>query len=149
MLCIGACFFLSIHGVFAEGETTTGSQTAVSKEQGEQIVGILNMAMGGISAILGLITSFISIFLYPGWVNGTMFGLQDYLKLIWILISNVIYFIFAGILIVIAFMNIIGKGEGTWALKQAMPKFIVGILIVPFSWFFVQFLLSISAILTV
>ena len=30
-----------------------------------------------------------------------------------------------------------------------MPKFIVGILIVPFSWFFVQFILSISAILTV
>jgi len=30
-----------------------------------------------------------------------------------------------------------------------MPKFIVWVLIVPFSWFFVQFLLSISAILTV
>jgi hypothetical protein len=30
-----------------------------------------------------------------------------------------------------------------------MPKFIIGVLIVPFSWFFVQFLLSLSAILTV
>lgn len=46
-------------------------------------------------------------------------------------------------------MNIIGKGDGTWELKQALPKFIVGVLIVPFSWFFVQFLLSLSAILTV
>jgi len=30
-----------------------------------------------------------------------------------------------------------------------MPKFIIGVLIVPFSWFAVQFLLSLSAILTV
>lgn len=102
------------------------------------------------AAILGLITGFISIFLYPGWVNGTMFGLQDYLKIIWVLVSNVVYFIFAGILIAIAFMNIIGKTDNNiWELKQAMPKFIVGVLIVPFSWFFIQFLLSLSAILTV
>ena len=74
---------------------------------------------------MGLVTSFVTIFLYPGWVNGTMFGLEDYLKIIWIFVSNVVYFIFAFILIAIAFMNIIGKGEGTWELKQAMPKFIV------------------------
>jgi hypothetical protein len=98
---------------------------------------------------MGMITSFITMFLYPGWVNGTLFGLQDYLKIMWILVSNVVYFIFAFILIAIAFMNIIGKGEGTWELKQAMPKFIIGVLIVPFSWFFVQFILSLSAILTV
>lgn len=30
-----------------------------------------------------------------------------------------------------------------------MPKFIIGVLIVPLSWFFVQFLLSISAVLTI
>jgi hypothetical protein len=30
-----------------------------------------------------------------------------------------------------------------------MPKFIVGVLIVPFSWFLVQFILSISSLLTV
>jgi len=46
-------------------------------------------------------------------------------------------------------MNIIGKWDGTWELKQAMPKFIVWVLMVPFSWFFVQFMLSISAVLTV
>ena len=96
-----------------------------------------------------MITSFITIFLYPGWVNGSLFGLQDYFKDIWILISNVVYFIFAGVLIVLAFMNIVWKWEGNWELKQALPKFIVGVLIVPFSWFFVQFILSITSILTV
>lgn len=67
----------------------------------------------------------------------------------WILVSNVVYFIFAWILIVIAFMNIVWKWTDKFELKQSLPKFIVWILIVPFSWFLVQFILSISAILTV
>ncbi|USN59058.1 MAG: hypothetical protein H6767_03045 [Candidatus Peribacteria bacterium] len=64
------------------------------------------------------------------------------------MVSNIIYFIFAFLLIWIAFMNIIGKEGDTYQLKTALPKFIVGVLIVPFSWFFVQFVLSLSAILT-
>ncbi|NDK09515.1 hypothetical protein GW846_01935 [Candidatus Gracilibacteria bacterium] len=138
-------WLLSFSGAFAAPSNSTG----ITQEQGDKLINILNMILSGAGAILAIVTSFISIFLYPGWVNGTMFGLQDYLKEIWILVSNVVYFVFAGILIVIAFMNIIGKGDGTWELKQAMPKFIIGVLIVPFSWFAVQFLLSLSAILTV
>nr|MDD3720299.1 hypothetical protein [Candidatus Gracilibacteria bacterium] len=109
---------------------------------GDSVVAILG-------ALLGVLTSAVSLFLNPGWINGEIFGLTKPLKDLWILVSNVVYFIFAGILIVIAFMNIVGKGGDKFELKQALPKFIVGILIVPFSWFIVQFILSISAILTV
>lgn len=115
---------------------------------GSMIVNGLNVILKIVGTLLGVLTAFVSLFLYPGWTNGTLFGLQDYLKEMWILVSNVVYFIFAFILIVIAFMNIIGKGD-QWELKSALPKFIVGILIVPFSWFFVQFVLSVSAVLTV
>ncbi len=150
-LLLGAIFMIYIsiwwESVFAAEAAT--DQPVLSKENSEKIVKVLNGIITGAAAIMGLVTSFITVFLFPGWVNGTLFGLQDYLKEIWILVSNVVYFIFAFILIAIAFMNIIGKGEGTWELKQAMPKFIIGVLIVPFSWFFVQFLLSLSAILTV
>jgi len=65
------------------------------------------------------------------------------------MVSNVVYLIFAFILIAIAFMNIIGKWWDSWELKQALPKFIVWVLMVPFSWFFVSFIISISSILTV
>jgi len=101
------------------------------------------------AALLWAVTSLASLFLTPEWVNGTLFGLDQYMKDIWILVSNVIYFIFALILIAIAFMNIIGSGWDTWQLKSALPKFIVWVIMVPFTWFFVQFILSISAILTV
>jgi len=137
-------FVLSWESLFANTE-----EPVLKSEDAEKVVKILNGIITLAAALMGMITSFITMFLYPGWTNGTLFWLQDYLKEIWILISNVVYFIFAFILIAIAFMNIIGKWEGTWELKQAMPKFIVWVLIVPFSWFFVQFVLSISAILTV
>ncbi len=158
ILVLGIFFIMNTFALEPDATSPWGSAApiwwgttnpVVSKEVSEKVVNILNGIITGASAIMGLLTSFITIFLYPGWVNGTLFGLQDYLKEIWILISNVVYFIFAFILIAIAFMNIIGKGEGNWELKQAMPKFIVGVLIVPFSWFFVQFMLSLSAILTV
>lgn len=135
--------YLSVQGVSAE------PWDGLTAEQSQKVVGILNGIITLMASVMWMVTSFITIFLYPGWVNGTLFGLQDYLKEIWILVSNIIYFIFAFIIIVIAFMNIIGKWEWNWELKQAMPKFIIGILIVPFSWFFVQFVLAISAVLTV
>lgn len=141
----GVFFFTTQYGFAAAGD-----QTVLSEEDAAKITKILNGFITWAAALMWMVTSFISIFLYPGWVNGTWFGLDEYLQKIWIMVSNVVYFIFAFILIAIAFMNIIWKTDNnTWELKQAMPKFIVWVLIVPFSWFFVQFVLSISAVLTV
>lgn len=101
-------------------------------------------------AMLGILTALVTLLIHPGWYNGEFFSMQSYFKAIWVLMSNVVYFIFAFILIWIAFMNIIGKAEGnSFELKKALPKFVVGILMVPFSWFFVQFILSISSLLMV
>ncbi len=137
-------FILSSESLFANAQSTW-----LSEEDKWAIIEKVNLLITWAAALMGMVTSFITMFLYPGWTNGTLFWLQDYLKEIWILVSNIVYFIFAFILVTIAFMNIIGKGDWNWELKQAMPKFVVWVLIVPFSWFFVQFLLSISAILTV
>ncbi len=99
--------------------------------------------------LLGLLTALVALLLNPGWINWEIFWLTWYLKDMWVLISNFVYIIFALLLIVIAFMNIIWKWWDKFELKQALPKFIVGILIVPLSWFFVQFTLTISSFLTV
>lgn len=142
---------LALWGFLLSGENTfaTDPDPVIDEETSDKIIQVINFILAGAASVLWIVTSFVTIFIYPGWTNGTMFWLLEYLKEIWILVSNVVYFIFAFILIAIAFMNIIGKWEWTWELKQAMPKFIVWVLIVPFSWFFVQFVLSITAILTV
>lgn len=113
------------------------------------VVEVINMVIQVIGVLMGVATYLATMFLSPEWINGSLFWLDEKLKGIWILVSNIVYFIFAFILIWVAFMNIIWKTWETYQLKQALPKFIVWVLIVPFSWFLVQFILSISAILTV
>jgi len=102
-----------------------------------------------IGVLLGLATYLATMFLSPEWINGSIFWLDKYFKEVWILVSNIVYFVFAFVLIWIAFMNIIWKSDDQYQLKQALPKFIIWVILVPFSWFLVQFILSLSAILTV
>jgi hypothetical protein len=125
------------------------NETVKPEKDWSGTAGLINTALGAVGAIVWIFTYFITLFLEPGWINGTVFWLDTYFKDIWILVSNVVYFIFAFLLIWIAFMNIVWNGGEKYQLKQALPKFIIWVLIVPFSWFMVQFILSMSAILTV
>lgn len=119
---------------------TSGAQKAVE---------IFNWLLKWVSVLLGLMTYLTTLFLSPEWINGSLFWMNTKFKEVWIMVSNLVYFVFAFILIWIAFMNIIWKNADQYQLKQALPKFIVWVIIVPFSWFFVQLILSVSAILTV
>jgi len=123
----------------------TAAQLETEKVQGWMT--ILNSIVAWLAGLLALMTYLVTMFLDPAWLNWSLFNMTWVFKEIWILVSNVVYFIFAFILIWIAFMNIIWKWD-KWELKQALPKFIIWVLIVPFSWFFIQFILSISAIFT-
>jgi hypothetical protein len=108
-----------------------------------------NEFLSVVSLFTWLLTYLATMFLSPEWINGSLFWMNGKFKVIWIMVSNIVYFVFAFIIIWIAFMNIIWKNADQYQLKQALPRFIVWVLIVPFSWFLVQFILSISAILTV
>lgn len=133
-------FFVSKENVFAADTTELWSL----------IVTVVQWFLKIVSWMIWLITALVSLFLYPWWVNWELFNLDIYLRTIWVLVSNIVYYIFAFILIFIAFMNIIWtEAAQKYELKQSLPKFIIWVLMVPFSWFFVQFVLSISSFLTV
>lgn len=140
-------FFLSKELSFAAEEPTTASdKNDIWHTVAEAIDILLRIA----SSLLAVMSSLVALLLSPKWTNGSVIGLHLYMKEIWILVSNIVYFIFAFLIIVIALMNIVWKWwDGPYQLKTALPKFIVGILLVPFSWFIVQFILSISAVLSV
>jgi hypothetical protein len=86
--------------------------------------------------------------LTPDWVFGEVFGLRPVLHDLWILVSNMVYVVFAFLLVVMAFMNIFAGEKNTWAIKAKLPKLIVGVISVPFTWFFVSGIVSISSVLT-
>lgn len=102
-----------------------------------------------LAVIMALMTNLVGWFLSPEWTSWDLIGISGMMKNIWIYVSNIVYFVFAMLFVWIALMNIIGKDGDNYKLKQAIPKFIVWVLIVPFSWFIVQFVISLSSVLTV
>lgn len=86
--------------------------------------------------------------LTPDWVFGEIFGLRPVFHNLWILISNIVYIIFAFLLVAMAFMNIFGHEGNTWAIRAKLPRLIIGVISVPFTWLFVSAVVSISSILT-
>jgi len=144
-------FFTSDVTFAKDAVTWTDVVTTVTTKDtlAQSIAKWANEFLSVVSLFTWIITYLATMFLSPEWVNGSLFWMSEKFKTIWIMVSNIVYFVFAFILIWIAFMNIIWKNADQYQLKQALPKFIVWVLIVPFSWFLVQFILSISAILTV
>jgi len=115
----------------------------------KQTIDIINNILWFVSVILGLVSMLIGAMIHPNWTSGDIVwlgGENGVLKQMWIFVSNVVYFVFALIFVGIAFLTIY-KWE-SYAIKDKLPRFIAWVLIVPFSWFLVQFIISISSLLT-
>ncbi len=111
----------------------------------------LSVINGSLNLMFAIITPFMMLagwLLTPDWVFGEIFGLRTVLHDLWVLMSNMVYIAFAFLLIAMAFMNIYAGEKNTWAIKAKLPKLIVGVISVPFTWFFVSAVLSISSVLT-
>lgn len=143
-------WFLAVFFVLSDFTFAWWGETASSPQDKDksQVITALNEALKAIAVVLTLWTNFVWWFLYPEWTSWKIIWIDQTLKTLWIMVSNIVYFIFAWIFIWIAFMNIIWKDWETYELKKAIPRFIIWVLIVPFSWFFVQFIISISSIFT-
>lgn len=119
--------------------------TEVVKETGVKTINAIFNLMYALLTPLLMLAGWL---LTPDWVFGEIFGLRPVLHDMWILISNIVYVIFAFLLVAMAFMNIFGSEGNTWAIKAKLPKLIVGIISVPFTWFFVSAVVSVASILT-
>ena len=82
----------------------------------------------------------------PDWTSGDMFGIRPILHTLWVLIANVTYFVYAILLIFIALATIFNSDK--YGYKQLLPKLALGILLVPLTWWFIQFIISLSSIVT-
>ncbi len=113
-----------------------------------EILKIINWVITYWAMMIWVATQFSGMFLTPEWSSGSAIWFWEHLRSLWIMVSSIVYFIFAFILIWIAFMNILWKW-GDWELKQALPKFIWWVIIVPFTWLIVAWMISLSNILAI
>lgn len=110
------------------------------------LVDFLNLWIGVLTFLITPLIMLAGWLLSPDWTFWDIFGLRVVIHDIWVLVANVVYIIFAFVLVFIAFMNIFWESKN-YAIKSNLPKLVAAILFVPFTWFIVSFMLSISNIL--
>lgn len=98
-----------IESAYAEDAKTTG-QGATGKAETKDGASAAAMTVNGIIELVMMIflpaTMLAGWLLSPDWTFGEIFGLRPIIHDMWVLISNVVYVIFAFLLIALAFMNI-------------------------------------------
>ncbi len=110
------------------------------------LVAGLNIVLAALSFIVMPAIILASWLMSPDWTSGDAFGLRDVMHDIWIIVSNIIYFVYAILLIMIALGTIFGKDS--FSYQKMLPKLALGILMVPFTWWLVQWTISLSTIMT-
>lgn len=106
----------------------------------------LNIFLGFITLIVSPAVMFAWWLMSPDWTSGDLFGLREVFYKLWITISNITYFIYAILLVFIALATMFGSDH--YGYKALLPKLALGILMVPFTWWAVQFVISLSTIVT-
>ncbi len=135
-------------------ECTSEDQAWVKKEgQDADMQKGLNWLVAKLNIILDILTIIVtpamilaSWLMSPDWTSGDLFQIRPMLHDMWVIIANVTYFIYAILLIFIALATIFNSDK--YGYKQLLPKLALGILMVPLTWWFIQFIISLSTIVT-
>lgn len=88
---------------------------------------MLNSLVGGLNIILDILTIIVSPaimlaswLMSPDWTSGDLFGIRPALHSLWVTVSNIVYFIYAILLIFIALATIFNSQN--YGYKQLLPK---------------------------
>jgi hypothetical protein len=111
-----------------------------------QFITLINTLLGILTIMVTPAIVLASWLMSPDWTSGDIFGLRDIMYQLWITVSNIIYFVYAILLIIIALGTIFGSEK--FGYKVLLPRLALGILMVPFTWWFVQWTISLSTIVT-
>lgn len=106
----------------------------------------LNMLLWVVTVVVSPAILFAGWLMSPDWTSGDLFGLRTPMYALWVTVSNIVYFIYAILLILIALGTMFGQDK--FSYKVMLPKLALGILMVPFTWWFVQWTISIATVVT-
>ena len=110
------------------------------------LIDSLNIILAVLSTIISPVILFVGWLLSPDWTSGDLFGLRTPMYTLWVTVSNIVYFVYAILLILIALGTMFGKES--FSYKVMLPKLALGIRMVPFTWWFVQWTISLASVVT-
>ncbi|OGJ46977.1 hypothetical protein A2344_03135 [Candidatus Peregrinibacteria bacterium RIFOXYB12_FULL_41_12] len=125
--------------------TAFAATKSASDEAIEKLQTFVNTAFGVVHAIFWPILLLIGSLMDNDLIFGPTVG--EKLREIWVVIRNIVNIAFVFVLLVVAFYNVTGLGgEGNFALKSVLPKFVIALIAVNFSFFICKVILDASNI---
>jgi hypothetical protein len=112
----------------------------------QSIVSGLNIILDGLTIIVAPAIILASWLMSPDWTSGDLFQIRPMIHDLWVTVANIAYFIYALLLVFIALATIFNSEN--YGYKQLLPKLALGIIMVPLTWWFVQFIISLATIVT-
>jgi hypothetical protein len=137
---------LGAPSTWATGKPADATKPADQVKKWNDVIDTLNMALAVLSALISPIILFVGWLMSPDWTSGDLFGLRTPMYALWVTVSNIVYFVYAVMLILIALGTMFGNDK--FSYKVMLPKLALGILMVPFTWWFVQWTVSIASVVT-
>ncbi len=138
-------------GGFKDGETKC-TKTGSGSKANEQAVKQAQFFVGLQKALNRLIWPILT--LIGGLMDNSLLfgnGMEEKLRDIWIPIRNLVNILFVIVLVGIALYNVLGLGDenGQYSIKSALPKIIIGIIAINFSFLAIKVFLDTINVLTV
>jgi hypothetical protein len=112
----------------------------------QSLVAWLNIVLDILTILVTPAIILASWLMSPDWTSGDLFQIRPMIHDLWVTVSNITYFIYAILLIFIALATIFNSEN--YGYKQLLPKLALGILMVPLSWWFIQFTISLATVVT-
>lgn len=112
----------------------------------ETLVAGLNIVLAFLTILVSPAIMFASWLMTPDWTSGDLFNIRPIIHSLWITVSNITYFIYAILLIIIALATIFNSDN--YGYRTMLPKLALGIILVPLTWWIVQFVISASSYIT-
>lgn len=117
---------------------------ATSRTENQDLASTYDKLIKDFSGLLSTLVQAFNYLLWPililigGLMDNTLIfgaGIEDRLLLIWTQVRNLINLLFAVFLIGVAIYNVLGiKGDGNYALKSVLPKMIITLILINFSF---------------
>ncbi len=125
---------------------------------GEQASQTMQETLATLQGLLGVLLAFLNVLIWPllSMIGGLMsndliFGpqVEDRLLLIWGQLRNLVNLIFVLALVAMAIYNVIGPGEeSNYTIKKILPKFIIALVVINFTFVGAKVVLSAVNVLT-
>lgn len=136
-----------IDSTFAQqNPTQTNDSYKNFQETMNKWIWIINVIIGLLTAMLTPLIMLSSWLMSPDWTSGDLFNLRGPMHNLWKVVSNIIYFVYAVLLIIVAIGTIFQNKN--FSYKTMLPRILLGLILVPFTWWFVQLTISLSTNIT-